>query len=40
METVGWIAIVVIAVAIGFTLGYWFGYRCGQHDAESGLGAP
>jgi hypothetical protein len=40
MQTVGWLAILAVTVAAAFSLGYWFGYRCGQHDAEDGVGEP
>ncbi len=40
METVGWIATILVAVVIAFGFGYWFGYKCGQQDAEDGVKEP
>jgi hypothetical protein len=40
MDTVGWVATIVVAAITIFTVGYWFGYRCGQEDAKDGVREP
>jgi hypothetical protein len=40
MDTLAWIAGIFLAAATAFGLGYWFGYKCGQYDAEGGVREP
>ena len=40
MEEVGWLSILIVTSLVVFVFGYWFGYKCGQQDAEAGVKEP
>jgi hypothetical protein len=40
MEIVMWLITLCLGAVTAFGLGYWFGYKCGQQDAEEGIREP
>ena len=40
MQSAIYVVGLLFTIAAAFGLGYWFGYRCGQQDAEAGVREP